>query len=287
MKLLVLGGSGMLGHMLANIASVTPGISVTATGRSTLDISSLTSGVISTSFDAGNLTFDAIDPLFSQRFDYCVNCIGAVKQLKNISAFDMYYLNFSFPSALSNICKLYQTRLIHVSTDCVFVGDRGNYLETETPDAHDAYGHSKFLGEQIADSALVLRTSIVGPELNGSRQGLLGWFLGETSSVMGHTQAYFSGLTTLCLSEFIIDLIQRSKWESGLFHVAGPKISKFDLLKAFNLHFGLNTHINGNETLKIDRSLVNGLVDLFGYRLQSWDEMLRSLVLHINSKDKK
>ncbi len=201
----------MLGHMLADVASLNSAISVTASERKPLAESKRNRAVSVASFDAYSLNYDTIDSLFGQRFDYCVNCIGAVKQLKDMPDSDMYYLNATFPSFLANICKLYQTRLIHVSTDCVFVGDKGDYCETESPNAHDTYGYSKFLGEQIADSSLVLRTSIVGPELHGSRRGLLEWFLGEPGVVTGYTEAYFSGVTTLRLSEFIVDLLQRGK----------------------------------------------------------------------------
>lgn len=286
MKLLILGGSGMLGHMLADVASLNSGISVTATERRPLGESARNGEVLNASFDACSLTYDTIASLFGQRFDYCVNCIGAVKQLKDMPDSDMYYLNAAFPSLLANICKHYQTRLIHVSTDCVFDGDRGGYREAELPNARDTYGYSKFLGEQIADSALVLRTSIVGPELHGSRRGLLEWFLGESAAVTGYTQAYFSGVTTLRLSEFIVDILQRGKWESGLFQLAGPKISKFDLLQLFRQYFGVNTTINGSDALKIDRSLINGRIARFGYVPQSWEEMLHSLTLHMNTEER-
>ena len=286
MKLLILGGNGMLGHMLADVASLNSNISVTATTRGRLGENTRNDKVSNATFDAHNLTHDTIEFLFGQRFDYCVNCIGAVKQKNHITDFDMTYLNAVFPSLLANICKLYQTRLIHLSTDCVFDGERGNYSEAEAPNAYDTYGYSKFLGEQISDTSLVFRTSIVGPELNGSNRGLLEWFLAESGAVTGYTQAYFSGVTTLRLSEFIVDLLEQDRWESGLFQLAGPKISKFDLLQLFRKHFGLNTTINRDAALKIDRSLINSRIARLGYVTQSWEEMLRSLTLCINNQKK-
>jgi len=280
MKLLVLGGTGMLGHIMARTLSHEPGLSVTvAARRAAGDIA----GVAQANFNATDIGFETLAPLFGQHFDYCINCIGAIKQLHDMSSSEMYYLNASFPAVLANICTLYGTRLIHISTDCVFVGDRGHYLETDLPDARDAYGHSKFLGEQVSTSALVLRTSIVGPELKGSRHGLMAWFTNEKGPVSGYTNAFFSGVTTLRLSRYIADLVRREVWQSGLFHLAGPRISKYDLLHLFKKHLDLRTEIFPFEQMRIDRSLVNGRITDTGYRMESWDDMLRAMITEMKS----
>src|SRR5207253_2340396 len=139
-------------------------------------------------------------------------------------------INSLFPHRLARLCHAAKARLIHVSTDCVFSGRKGNYTEADQPDAEDLYGRSKLLGEVQGPGCLTLRTSIIGRELD-TRQGLVEWFLSNQGrKVKGYRRAIFSGLTTDALSELIGRIILNHPDLEGLWHVASAPINKFELI---------------------------------------------------------
>ncbi len=257
MKVLILGASGMLGHKLWQAAS--EHFDLYATVRQApatyaryglFDTARLCGGVSAQDFDS------VIWALATVRPDVTINCIGIVKQAAAAQdPVTSIAINALFPHRLAHLCRAAGSRLIHISTDCVFSGRRGNYVEDDISDAEDLYGRTKFLGEVSADNCLTLRTSIIGRELESS-SGLVEWFLGqEGRRVRGYKRAVFSGFTTLALSDIIVQLIAEQPELHGLWQVAAEPINKYDLLSLVNDAYDTNISIESDETVAVDRSL--------------------------------
>jgi dTDP-4-dehydrorhamnose reductase len=206
-----------------------------------------------------------------------VNCIGVVKQLA-IEPPEIVRLNALFPHELAAACAPRGIRLIHLSTDCVFSGRHGGYIETDTPDPIDLYGRSKLAGEPAGPHVLTLRTSMIGWELGGRRQGLLEWFAGERGgTVRGYTRAVFSGPTTPVLSRAILAAIDHPEL-TGTWHVAAEPIAKHELLLALRGALELEVDIVPDEALAIDRSLdASAFRAATGWAAPSWEEMIGEL----------
>lgn len=190
------------------------------------------------------------------RPDVVVNCVGIIKQLAAAKdPIASLEINALFPHRLLHLCRSAGARLIHISTDCVFSGRVGMRKESDTSDAEDLYGRSKFLGEVEADGGLTLRTSIIGRELEGT-SGLVEWFLSNRGgTVNGYSHAIFSGLTTIELAGVIGRVIEAERPASGLWHVSAEPISKLDLLSLLNEAFDAGATIRPSADLTIDRSL--------------------------------
>jgi dTDP-4-dehydrorhamnose reductase len=243
MRALVLGGAGMLGHRLWRELEQRMETFV-ALRRPHADYARLSWFDEQRVVDRVDVTTDAgLERVFSiARPDVVLNAVGIVKQRQEArDPVGTIAVNALLPHRLATRCAITEARLIHVSTDCVFSGNRGEYIESDVPDAHDLYGRSKLLGEVDDDASLTIRTSMVGREIRSSR-GLIEWFLsrrGET--VPGFTRARFSGLTTLELSRVIADVVEHHRNLTGVWHVAGDPTSKFDLLSLVNDAFRLGS----------------------------------------------
>ena len=256
-KVLILGVTGMLGNAMFRLLSDDVSMMVYGTAR-TEKASQYFSGKLSGKllpgvdvehYDSLLKTFAAVRP------NVVINCIGLVKQLADSrNPLQAVPINTLLPHRLATLCEMSGARLIHISTDCVFSGTKGNYLETDFPDADDLYGRSKLLGEVDYPHAITLRTSIIGHELSGQRS-LVGWFLAQQQSVKGFTKAVFSGLPTVELARIVRDVVLPQSELNGLYHVAAQPINKFDLLKLVAKTYGKNIDIIPDETLVIDRSL--------------------------------
>jgi dTDP-4-dehydrorhamnose reductase len=278
MKVMILGGSGMLGHKLWQVLG--PRFETYVTFRQAASYYKRF-GIFDLERSIGNVSAENFDSVTSAlatiRPQVVVNCIGVVKQ--DAAAKDpvtSISVNALFPHRLAQVCGEMGSRLIHLSTDCVFSGRKGNYTEHDTPDAEDLYGRSKLLGEVSAEHCLTIRTSMIGRELSGSH-GLLEWFLSQKGQrVQGFKRAIFSGFTTNALSNILAWIITEHVGLSGLWHLAAEPITKFDLLTLVKQTYGLDTEIEVNETFMCDRSL-NGspFCEKTGFRSPSWPEMIR------------
>jgi len=208
-----------------------------------------------------------------------INCIGIVKQLPAAhDPLQSIAINALFPHQLAHICQQRGIRLIHISTDCVFSGRKGNYSEDDFADADDLYGRTKYLGEVDYENALTLRTSIIGREL-GTSHGLIEWFLGqEGRTVSGYTNAIFSGLTTNALSDVIATIITDYPEMHGVWHVAAEPISKYDLLTLVKTVYNLSIEIQPDNSVVIDRSLNgNKLRKNTNIIIPSWQTMIEQM----------
>ena len=209
-----------------------------------------------------------------------INCLGITnKFLKNNfkSVEESIKINALFPHRLHEICSKIDARLIHLSTDCVFSGRKGFYKEDDIPDPLDIYGRSKLLGELNYSNSLTIRKSVIGHEFL-SRNGLLEWFLNKKETVEGYKNAIFSGLTVLELAKIIDKYIIPNKRLSGIIHVAGNPISKYELLYLISNEYQKKINIIPNESLKIDRTLNSNLFnDITGYQMKDWKELISSM----------
>lgn len=280
MRALVLGAAGMLGHRVwreLNSRLET----FAAIRRPYRDYASLDwfdEPRVIDRVDATNAT-DLERAFRVARPDLVINAVGLVKQREDAAdPVRAIAINALLPHQLVARARDVGARLIHLSTDCVFAGRKGNYSEDDVPDAVDLYGRSKLLGEVDRDRCLTIRTSMVGREI-GLARGLLEWFLSHRGeSVRGFSRARFSGLTTLELSRVIADIATRHQELQGVWHVAGEQISKLDLLSMVNDAFHLGTSIEADDSLLCDRTLdASRFMNATGYRPPSWAAMVAEL----------
>jgi dTDP-4-dehydrorhamnose reductase len=224
------------------------------------------------------LAGDMLARLFATiRPDVVVNCAGLTKHLPaGNEPLPAIAMNALLPHRLAQLCRIAGSRLIHVSTDCVFAGTRGNYRETDPADAADIYGRSKALGEVSGSGLLTLRTSTIGHEL-GTRHGLLEWFLSQTRC-KGYTRAIFSGLPSVVFARVVRDIVIPDSRLSGLYHVAGPAISKADLLGMVAATYRADIEIAPDDQFALDRSLDATLFrQATGYCAPPWPEMIATM----------
>ena len=257
MRVLVLGVGGMLGHKLFEVLSGDLDVWGTVrqplegiTGSGISDTRRTLPGVDAFDFSSVVAAIDRIRPAV------IINGIGIVKQLREASDEGLLMaINADLPHRLADIAASTGARLVHISTDCVFSGRRGNYDESDVPDPVDAYGGSKLKGELVDGPGLTLRTSFVGREL-ASSHGLIEWFFSKRGSrVTGFANAFFSGLTTNELARVIRTVIRDHPHLSGVYHVSGPRISKYELLCLLNERTRVGCQIVASEEPFIDRSL--------------------------------
>ena len=256
-KVLILGGTGMLGNALLRLFASSKNFRVVASVRNADSLSRLPPSLhnhVETGVDVDNV--DTVARFIAgHRPDVVVNCIGLVKQLSDANdPLLALPINAMFPHRLARMCASVNARLVHISTDCVFDGAKGNYVETDFSDADDLYGRSKLLGEVDYPNAITLRTSIIGHEL-GTNHGLVEWFLSQSGSVRGYARAIFSGLPTVEMGRVIRNFVIPRPQLSGLFHVSAGPISKLELLKLIARHYGKDIEIIPDDRVVIDRSL--------------------------------
>lgn len=278
--ILVLGASGMLGNALLRLFSQADGCTVIGAVRSRQAIGLLpdnvrdlaVSGIDVENIDNLIRLFDEVQP------DVVINCVGLVKQLSDVNnPLVALPINSLFPHRLANICAVSNARLIHISTDCVFTGNKGMYTEDDVTDAQDLYGVSKRLGEIDYPNTITLRTSIIGHELDGNRS-LIDWFLSQEGAVRGFKQAIFSGLPTIELGCLIRDCVIPNPELTGVYHVSAEPISKYDLLSLVAEVYGKDIQILQDNEFTIDRSLDSSRFrKATGFSPASWPELIRSM----------
>ncbi len=216
--------------------------------------------------------------------DYIINCIGVLisESIKNPS--NAIFINAYFPHKLKEYSDKINAKLIHISTDCVFDGTKGNYSEEDKKTAQDTYGMSKSLGEIINNKDLTLRTSIIGPEIKENGEGLLHWLLNQNGEINGYSKSIWGGVTTLKLAE-IIELAIKNDF-TGLIHVTnGVKISKYDLLNLIIDVFNLE-HINVLKTEgKISDKSLSTTRNELKEKVPSYREMIEELFFYIRNND--
>jgi dTDP-4-dehydrorhamnose reductase len=199
------------------------------------------------------------DIISNSNFDFIINCVGLLNNYAEKNPDQAILINSYLPHYLEKLTSKSSTKVIHISTDCVFSGKSGGYKESDLKDGIGFYAQSKALGEIINNKDLTIRTSIIGPDVNINGIGLFKWILNQRGIINGYTRAFWSGVTTIQLAKFIIEIINRSSIPTGLVHLTNnTKISKFDLLKSIKNVFELkNIEIIEYINYEVDKSFVN------------------------------
>lgn len=280
MKVLVIGASGMIGSAVIRVLSEKKDWTVFGTVRDG-SVKRFFSESIAERLKAGVdvLYHDSLTRILDQiRPNVVVNCAGLTKHKKDAEdPLVSVPLNTLMPHRLAGLCKLVGARLIHVSTDCVFSGEKGGYREDDFADARDVYGKSKALGEVVAPHTITLRTSTIGHELQ-SKYGLLDWFLSQEGQCKGYTRAIFSGLPTVVFAQVIRDVVIPNNMLSGLYHVAAKPIDKFSLLKMLAFTYKKQIEIVPDHEFVIDRSLnAQRFHAATGYVVPEWPELIETM----------
>ena len=268
-KVLVLGSTGMLGHTLFHYLEENSDFELfDVVYRNKLHDNSIVCDV--TNKEKLETVISEINP------DVIVNCIGVLIKGSHNNPSNAIYINAYLPHTLASIADKLSAKLIHVSTDCVFSGKKGSYLENDFRDANDTYGRSKSLGEVDTTTHLTIRTSIIGPEIKAKGEGLLHWFLNEQGNINGFTNAFWGGVTTLELSKAILEVVRQDI--SGLVHLTnGESISKFEILQMFKKIFHVSKlTVCPAITSKVDKSLLSSRED-FEYNVPSYSQMFTEM----------
>jgi len=270
-RILILGSTGMLGHMLFFCLKKNKKFKVyDLSFRKKLNPESIICDI----HDISNLEkiLKRIKP------EIIINSIGILPQDPKFNKINSIFINSLFPQKLKEISKEFNSKIIQISTDCVFDGKRGKYSENDTPNEPKTYGLTKFLGEIKGSQHLTIRTSIIGPELKKEGKGLLHWIFNENGKIKGYNKAIWGGITTLELSKVIEYCISYNI--SGLYHVTnGESISKYDLLNLIKREFKLNQiEIIKDSSIIYDRSLISERSDI-NYKFSSYDKMISELNL--------
>jgi dTDP-4-dehydrorhamnose reductase len=280
MKALVIGSSGMIGSTVFRKLSESKDIEVYGCIREQRKMQFFPDSLHQNLFSGIDvLQFDSVVKIFEQLHpSVVINCAGLTKhKLYAEDPLAAVPINTLLPHRLAQLCKLVGARMIHISTDCVFSGQHGNYLETDFADASDVYGRSKLLGEVIYPHTITLRTSTIGHEYE-TKNGLLEWFLSQHSSCKGFNRAIFSGLPTVVFAEVIRDVVIPRSELSGLFHVASQPIDKFDLLNLIARVYGKHIEIEKDDRLVIDRSLnSNRFFEATHYMAPDWESLINTM----------
>jgi len=275
MRVLVVGATGMLGYSLFKNLNDAAHLEVYGTVRSI-------NGKEKFFSDCDRQIFKGIGDLGAMEAvlknlkpTIVINCIGLIKQLRiSKQHIDAITVNSLLPHQLAQLCENYSSKLIHFSTDCVFDGKKGGYIESDVPNALDIYGRSKCLGEVDYAPHLTLRTSIIGHELVSS-VSLIDWFLAQEGSVKGFSKAIFSGLPTCVIARLLVDKILPNEKLSGLYHLSVDSIDKLSLLNIVSEVYAKEIQITESNDLEINRSLNSDrLRKVLDLEIPSWEELV-------------
>ncbi len=278
MKIIILGANGMLGHKLYQVFRES-GFDTYGTIRGSVKkyrkFNFFDEKKIVQDIDVENIT--GIDAAFSKiKPDAVINAVGQVPKTC-IDPIEAIKFNSLFPHELAKLCTKHGSRLIQVSTDCVFSGKKGNYAEEDVPDADYLYGRSKLLGEVIYGNHLTIRTSIIGKEL-ASEHGLIEWFLSQKGKINGYTKAIFTGLTTAELGRILVEIVKRPEIKGRLNISTTKSIDKYSLLKLVQKEFKRDDiELVKYDKFKCDRSLDNSKMLKLGLKAKDYPEMIKDL----------
>lgn len=274
MKILVLGASGMAGHIIT-LYFKEQGYDVTGFTRRPISF-------------CKNIISDAINPndvksaIESDDFDVVINAIGVLNKNAEAHKSMAVMLNGYLPHFIADTLKDSKTKLIHMSTDCVFAGNTGPYYEDSFPDGKIFYDRSKAIGEVNDDKNLTFRNSIVGPDINEKGIGLFNWFMKQEGPINGFTGAIWTGVTTLTLAKAMEQAIKENL--TGLYNlVNNESINKFDLCGLFNKYFrNGEVVINPSDKLQLDKSLRHRRTD-FSFVVPSYEQQVKEMADWVNT----
>ena len=278
MKILILGGDGMIGHKMAQVLS-NSNHEITVSIREQRELTKQCFSSQIKVFFIDFLKENVVTFLNRVKPDVIINAIGiTIRRGVNEHVSDAIYINSYFPHQLANWAGIHNKRLIHFSTDCVFSGSEGSYSEDATPNASDYYGKTKGLGEVLSKNALTLRSSMIGPELFNKTE-LFEWVINsKEKEINGFSRVMYSGVTTVYMANLIADLIENYKDLSGIYNIASNPISKFELLHLINENFNLGLFINKDQSITSNKTLdASKIENELGIKSLSWNELIIEL----------
>jgi dTDP-4-dehydrorhamnose reductase len=283
LKVLLLGSAGMAGHVLKNeLLKLSEKIDLVDIARSDRYTRPIIKMDITNFVSLGDLVANS-------NFDYVINSVGILNKSAEEYPDNAVLINSYLPHFLEKITKNTDTRIIHISTDCVFSGKKGSYLELDFKDGEGFYAQTKALGELNNDKDLTIRTSIIGPDLNPEGIGLFNWFINQNGLVKGFSNAIWSGVTTIQLAKSIIEIIFSTNKIFGLVHLTNnEKISKYNLLLLIKEIFELKEIIIQElNSYHVDKSLINTHNDIFK-NIPTYNEMIFEMLewIKINNPKK-
>jgi dTDP-4-dehydrorhamnose reductase len=265
MRVLVLGATGMAGHTIS-IYFKEAGHDVTALSRNKFEY-------------CNNIICDVTDFNFLRKiiedgnYDVVINAVGILNRDAEDPKCVAVLINSYLPHYLSYITKDMKTRVIHMSTDCVFSGKSGGYTENSIRDGDSFYDRTKALGELENSKDLTFRNSIIGPDMDSKGIGLFNWFMQQDSPINGYTKAVWTGVTTITLAKAMEQALRENL--TGLYNLVNNRtINKYELLCLFNKHMKNNEiEILPSDRVILDKSLLNSRTD-FSFKVPSYEEMI-------------
>jgi dTDP-4-dehydrorhamnose reductase len=267
-RILILGSIGMAGHLITLYFKERE-YDVTAYSVTPFPYCD---NIVGNAFETENFK----SMLLKGEYDVIINCIGILNQAADNNHSAALYLNSYLPHLIADTIKSRKTKLIHMSTDCVFAGNTGPYYEKSLRDGTTFYDRTKALGEVEDDKNLTFRNSIIGPDMNENGIGLFNWFMKQKGTITGFTGALWTGVTTLTLAKAMEKSIAENL--SGLYNLVNKEsISKYDLLVLFNKYFRNNgVMIHKDYEMKLDKSLRNTRTD-FSFAVPSYEQMVQEM----------
>lgn len=263
MKISVLGCTGLLGNQVLSVLSKE--FDTTGFCR---NLPNIFWNEVKTEigFDVFKCDFESF-----KNYDVIINCVGIVPRMSK-GVINDFYINSIFPQKLNRYCIDNSKYLIHISTDCVFDGRKGNCSIYDKPNARDIYGISKYMGE--TQDNLTIRTSIIGHEFR-NKTGLLEWFLNQNVPIRGYTNAFWNGVTAKELSKCIINILDKKP--RGLLHISGEKLSKYELLSKIKSVYKKDVEIIPENNFVTDKTLTPTPLDIFNIKLNNIDKMIEEM----------
>jgi dTDP-4-dehydrorhamnose reductase len=288
-RILILGVTGMLGHTLFKEMNKNDNFEVFATTRnksglynyfSTEELSRIREGVDADNFETVIRAIASVQPTI------IINCIGIIKQLPiSKDPLTAITVNAQLPHRLSLVARTSKARLIHISTDCVFDGEKGNYAEQDLSTAQDLYGKTKYLGEVHYPHCITLRTSIIGHELK-TNFSLVDWFMSQENETNGYSNAIYSGFPTIEIVNIISNYVIPNRELRGLYHVSSDAISKYTLLNIIKDVYKKDIKINSFDDFILDRSMNSDkFKSITGYKSPTWMELVEKMYKHVMNDD--
>lgn len=270
MKILLFGGRGMAGHMIVDYFKENSDYVIMSTVRKESEKSN--NKIV---IDVANVKkVEHLLEFFQP--DIVINAVGILNEFATNNISEAIYINSLFPHLLEKYSFQYGYKLIHISTDCVFSGEKGEYTEKDFSDGKSVYARTKILGEITGNPHVTIRTSIIGPELKSNGIGLFHWFMTQNNQqVKGYQRVFWSGVTTLELAKVVMWVLDKPI--SGLFHLTSPiKISKFDLLTLIKSVFKKDVDIVPYDGIISDKSLIQTRKDI-AYKVPNYSDMIKEL----------
>ena len=276
LKVLVLGSTGMIGHQVFNYLVKTDKYELyNITCRQKLNNETILCDVRNQ--DEFIAVVKSISP------DVIINCIGILIQGANLDPKNAIFINAYLPHSLMSLADELNSKLIHISTDCVFSGEKEiPYTERDFKDGKDTYAKSKGLGEVINENHLTLRTSVIGPELKTDGEELFHWFMSQSGKINGFTKAIWSGVTTLVLANVVEWAIEYKI--TGLYHVTNNKsIDKFTLLTLMKKYTKKNILIHPFDEKELNKSFIDTRKEL-NFVIPTYDEMVKDMIFQAKNE---